>query len=658
VGRLILPRISWSGLAFGAALTVVLAAVAWAGFTGPNRTTTQEVRDPDNDEWFCTKSGQTCTFQNPANPCPDFGGSQPSQSIIKSSCGWDPPYNCGCNEAYTEQTINLPAATVNGASTCGVQGSAGWCRGGASIDFSASEPLSGPPYNDVIEIIEGDPAGVLCDPADGPNVSCSWSGGDGDFTLKFWAVSSYGDTSDLSSTGWKVDSGAPSVNLSVSGGTLGGGGWYRAGTVTVSASGADPLSGVAGAEVAIDGGPWTGSGQVDSDGVHSVNGRVRDVAGNEATGTASVRYDGTPPTLSAELSGTPGREGWYLSAVTASAAASDSLSGVAERQVNVNGTGWQSGPILLTVDGSYNLSFRATDVAGNEAAVSGQSIRIDTHPPESVFVVPPNGSETWVSGIVELLGQSLDSGSGLRSVEISYDGGETWAPLKLERSEWGGEWDTRSVPNGTYVVLARATDIAGHLESTAKVTLHVDNLPPLVDIPDSWLVGELATLVVREQGNGLAGVQILIQDGEQTLFTWPYDPGSIPSTISWDGVMPDGSAAAPGEYGVHASAWDLAGNRGQDLGVIRVPGPEGLAPVKESPISTLFAGAGQPDRDLRTGPAVVEARSIARNLWLWPAIAWFGLLGGVAVSKLVDPRPAALDRLRQELDQVRLWQVD
>ncbi|MGH2621985.1 MAG: OmpL47-type beta-barrel domain-containing protein [Anaerolineales bacterium] len=533
-------------------------------------------------------------------------------------------------------------------------GSAGWCRGGAAVNLSASEPLSGK----VIQIIEGNPAGVLCDPADGPNVTCSWSGSDGDFSLQFWAVSSYGDTSAMSSTNWKVDSGSPSITLNLSGGTLGGGGWYRGGTVSVSASGADTLSGFASAEVAIDGGAWAGSAQVSSDGVHSASGRVQDVAGNEATGTASVRYDSTPPTLSAVLSGTLGREGWYVSAVTASASASDSLSGVAERQVNVNGTGWQSGPVLLTQDGSHTLTFRAADVAGNEAISGAQTIRIDAHPPESVFVVPPNGSETWVSGIVELLGQSLDFGSGLRSVEISYDGGQTWAPLKLDRSEWGDNWDTRSVPNGTYVILARASDVAGHLESTAKVTLRVDNLAPIVDIPDSWLVGELASLVVQEQGIGLAGVQILIQDGEQTLFTWPHTPELIPSTISWDGVMPDGSVAAPGEYGVYATAWDFAGNRGQDVGVIRMPGADAPIPIEELSISTLFGGAGRLDRDPQTGLASGASPSIARSLWLWPAVAWFGLLGGVAISKLSDPRPAALTRLRRELDQVRLWQAE
>ena len=655
MGKIILPRNLWSGLGFGSALLVALAAAAWAGFTGPNRSTTQVVRDPDNDEWFFTKSGQTCTFApNPANPCPDFGGTQPNITSVKNVCGWDPPYNAGCNAATKEETVSLPPATVSGSAACGVPGGAGWCRGGASVNLSASEPLAG----EVIELIEGNPAGVLCDPADGPSVSCSWSGSDGDFTLQFWAVSSYGDTSDLGSSNWRVDSGPPSVSLSLSGGTLGGGGWYRAGTVSVSASGADALSGVTSSEVAIDGGSWTGTGQVGSEGVHSASGRVRDVAGNEATGTASIRYDSTPPTLSADLSGTLGREGWYISSVSASAAASDSLSGVAERQVNVNGTGWQTGPILLTQDGSLSLSFRAADVAGNEAISGAQTIRIDAHPPESVFVVPPNGSETWVSGTVELLGQSLDFGSGLRSVEISYDGGQTWAPLTLERSEWRDNWDTKSVPNGTYVVLARASDVAGHLESTARVTLHVDNLPPFVDIPDSWLVGERAPLVVKEQGVGLAGVQILIQDGEQALFTWPYDPELIPSTISWDGVMPDGSVAAPGDYGVYATAWDLAGNRGQDVGVIRVPGADAPAPVEESPISTLFGGAGRLDRAPQTGLASGESPPIARSLWLWPAVAWFGLLGGVAISKLSDPRPAALTRLRRELDQVRQWQAE
>jgi len=635
-------------------MTLALAAVAWAGFTGPNRTTTQSVRDPDNDQWFCDRSGRPRCWFPPGNPCPDAGGSHPSVDAQKACFGGLPADSCGCDEAFTVETINLAPATVGGSAVCGVPGSAGWCRGGAAVNLSANEPL----VPNVIQLIEGNPGGVLCDPADGANVSCSWSGSDGDFTLQFWAVSSYGDTSAMSTTGWKVDSGAPSVNLSLSGGTPGGGGWYRGGTITVSASGADALSGIASSEVAIDGGSWSGSGQVSSDGIHSASGRVRDVAGNEATGTVSIQYDSTPPTLSADLSGTSGREGWYRSAVTVAVTASDSLSGVAERQVNVNGTGWQAGPVVLSQDGSHGLSFRALDVAGNESTSTGQTIRIDTHPPESVFVTPPNGSETWVAGVVELLGQSLDFGSGLRSAEISFDGGRTWAALQLQRSEWGDSWDTQSVSNGTYVVLARAYDVAGHLGSNAKVTLHVDKLPPFVDIPDSWLVGELASLVVQEQGIGLAGVQILIQDGEQTLFTWPYDPEFVPGTISWDGVLPDGKSAAPGEYGVYATAWDLAGNQGQDAGVIRVPGSDLLAPIGELLANTPLRGVGQPDQDPQEASLSRPSSRISSSLWLWPTIGWIGLLGGVTVSKMLDPRPAALNRLRQELAQVRAWQAE
>jgi hypothetical protein len=326
--------------------------------------------------------------------------------------------------------------------------------------------------------------------------------------------------------------------------------------------------------------------------------------------------------------------------------------------VNVNGTGWQTGPVVLSQDGSHGLSFRALDVAGNESTSTGQTIRIDTHPPESVFVTPPNGSETWVSGIVELLGQSLDFGSGLRSAEISFDGGRTWAALQLQRSEWGDSWDTQSVSSGTYVVLARAHDVAGHLGSNAKVTLHIDNLPPFVDIPDSWLVGELAALVVEDQGIGLAGAQVLIADGERTVLTLQYAPDLIPSTISWDGEMPDGKRAAPGEYGVYATAWDLAGNQGQDAGVIRVPGPALLAPIGELLANTPLRGVGQPDQDPQAASLSGPSARISSSLWLWPTIGWIGLLGGVTISKLLDPRPAALNRLRQELAQVRAWQAE
>ncbi len=640
--KVILPRNIASGLVLGLTATLLIAVAAWAGFTGPNRTTTQTVRDKDEDQWYCTKGAVTCWFAKHSEGGQDCNGSQPAVSQ-QGSCA--PADTCGCVRGYTEQTVTLPPATVGGSEQCATPGNNGWCRGGASIALSANEPVGG----EVIQLIEGNPGGVLCDPADASSVSCSWSGGgQGSFSVEFLAVSSLGDTSDKSSADWKLDSQPPSIDLNVPGGS----GWNQGGSYQVTVSGGDATSGVAAAEVSVDGGPWSGSADVSGDGIHSISGRVIDGAGNQATASGEIKIDGTPPKLEAELSGTLGNAGWYISAVTISADASDELSGVDWIEVSLDDAGWEAGPMTISIDGTRTTRVRAADRAGNQAEASGPTVRIDVYPPQSVFVDPPNKSETWVSGVVELHGTSVDFTSGLQSVEISFDNGASWEPLELRGMEWSASWDTSSLPSGRYPVLARARDVAGHLESSAQVTLLVDALGPEVDIPDSWLVHDEAPMTIRDAGAGLADAVVEFADG---LLTIELDVQHIPETISWDGVLPDGQIAPPGEYPVQVTAWDLAGNRGHDEGVVIVPPPEQLPdapPQSEVEIELVPEGAANVQQQAAaTEPLLVAPLTF--NVWLWPALAWLGLMGTIGFAKILDPRPGALRGLRKDLRQIR-----
>ena len=571
-----------------------------------------------------------------------------------SVCGWPSPGDsCGCDEAYTEQTISLPPASVSGAASCSSPGNDGWCLSGASLDLSASEPLSGR----VIEIIEGSPGGLLCDPADSASVACSYSGGgEGNFTIEFWAVSSYGDTSDKGSASWKLDGSSPSVDLHISGGNAGGVGWYRGGTLSASASGADAVSGIASAEVSVNGGGWASSAQISEDGVHSIQARAIDHAGNQATDSAEVRIDGSPPSLDPELSGTKGRDGWYISPVTVFASASDGLSGVSKIEVSSGSGGWQSAPMTISADGVYKPKFRAEDVAGNESTEDGPTVRIDTHPPQSAFVNPPEGSETWVSGEIPLIGQSSDVTSGLLAVEISYDEGSSWSTLERSGGDWRTTWDASDLPNGSYVILARAGDVAGNIESTARITLRVDNAPPFIDIQEEWEVTETGTLDVEDGEIGLGGVEVVISDEEKVLQKRQYDAMSVPGSVSWDGSLPDGSAAAPGEYAVVAVAWDKIGNRASDEGRIIVPEPEPpevLANVIEPRESSPVEEPSAPNRAVEDVEPDVEPVQIRVSPWIWPAIAWIGLLTGLGIAKMSDPRPKALRGLHDDIAMIQ-----
>jgi hypothetical protein len=587
--------------------------------------------------------------------------------------------NCSCEKAYKEKTTTQPPATVSGSFNCAQSGQDGWCRGGAALQLSASEPLSG----QVIQVIEGSPGGVLCDPGDAASVNCSWDGGgQGSFTVEYWAVSSYGDTSEKGSSQWKLDSQGPEVDLVLTGGDAGGGGWYRDGTVTATASGSDSVSGVASERVSLNDGSWQDSVEVDSDGVHSVRARVTDRAGNSAETTGQIKFDGSPPSVDGSLGGTQGEAGWYTSAVTVEVDAWDGLSGIASAEVSIDGGGWQGSPAQISGDGTHRAELRATDVAGNQAAGAELTVRIDATPPQSAFRTPQEGSTTWISGQFTFKGQSSDATSGLAGAEISLNGGGSWRSLSASAGEWSYSWDTRTVANGTYTILARGRDVAGNRESTARVTVRVDNLAPLVDIPDSWTLGDFAPLTVQEQDIGLDRVEIVIAGSGATMGDWEYGPGAVPSSVDWDGEGPDGQSAPAGEYTVTATAWDLAGNRGSDTGIVIVPDPAlievpELPEIPEPPTlpelpeildvfnpRPLSASAPSPDAALPAAgepaplvPVGAGAQALdLRRIWIWPAFAWAGLLAALGYAKLSDPRPGALRRLRADLRRIRQLQ--
>ena len=584
--------------------------VVWADYTGPNRTTTEQVRTPKKDSWTCVKGDQTCTFQNPDNPCPDYGGFPPSTIFQKNYCGWIAD-SCYCTKAYKTVTVDLPPATVSGSFSCGAPGDNGWCCGGASINLNANEPLSG----EVITLIEGSP-GVLCNPPDASSVSCSWSGGgQGSYSVNFWAHSSYGDTSGQSSSMWSLDSVPPGVSMSSSGGLPGGGGWYLAGPVTVSASGSDATSGISSVGVSVGGGDWSTSTQVNGDGLHVLNLRAQDNAGNVTQGTATVGIDGTAPTLTTSTSGNVGQSGWFVGKpVIINASASDSLSGVAQIEHSLNGGAWVGGSsVEVTGEGTSNATFRAGDIAGNEA-VETTMIKIDTQEPSSHFTSPADGSESWVSGELALTGTSSDVTSGVSMVELSLDGGSTWRNLNLQGDEWSYLWDTLSVPNGVYTVLARAKDVAGNLESTARITVHVNNLQPTptslpptpkpTDIPPTTTA---TPPVVTNESTITSNQPTLTQEPTSTL-----DPGS--------------------KLEPSPTATEIAK-------VALAPKSSGSTPVPSEPASEPIS----------------EPINMIAWLWLWPAVTMIGLTVCFGFAKALDSRPQTLRRLREDLANIQKY---
>lgn len=394
---ILLPR-----RAFLAFIVFLIAAFltlpALAEHIGPHRTVStfvwerlachyEAVYDPPGAGWYgCTLD----LFGPPDSTCD-------STSSVKSyfnsaACGWPAGFSCetlpcdisrtggiqSCSEGNegcraVEKQFNLPQAGIIGSVACSVPGSGGWCRGGAELALSGSEPLAG--Y--VILTLEGTRNGEIfaC-----PGAACSVPLNEGTNGFTFWARSSYGDTSSMGSADGKLDSAAPTISGDLSG-SSGDAGWFVSDvTVTASASDLAPGAGLASLEVSVDGSSWGAyPGPLAlSDGEHSVDLRAADGAGNGAQESLVVKVDSQPPeiNLSAAASFCPG----CGQALDVELSVEDSGSGIVEWTLTASGALVASGngPASQALDwdgsglggGSHTLTLEARDAAGNAVATS------------------------------------------------------------------------------------------------------------------------------------------------------------------------------------------------------------------------------------------------------------------------------------------------
>jgi hypothetical protein len=358
---------------------------------------------------------------------------------------------------------------------------------------------------------------------------------------------------------FSLDSIPPAITIDPVG-TPGANNWYIT-DLQLNASASDGTSGISGLEYSLDNDAWHPyTASIDlPDGIHQISFWATDEAGLVSQVNQTYQIDTHLPSIEGSLSGILGENGWFTSNVTLSASAVDPLpgSGIDAFTYTLDGTpeNLYTVPLSLT-DGQHTVRLNTRDHAGLAYSME-QAINVDTVKPALTFqsMLPD-----WVKETVTLEGTAEDGGSGLSTLEISTDGGQTWQPLTGTTS-WSYSWDTSKSPNGPDEVLVQAIDKAGLINRQTLKT-GVDNKAPIINLPDSWFQWNTIALDIQEENSGLAEASLEISDPQGR---WPsriiaLNAATFPMQFKWDRRFADGKTAPEGKYDVKVVAIDKLGN--------------------------------------------------------------------------------------------------
>jgi len=479
---------------------------------------------------------------------------------------------------------------------------------------------------------------------------------DGQHSLRVAAQDVAGNTASRTET-VAVDTVPPAIFISAAGNQAWDG-WFTS-EVDLSAAAMDATSGVdGGVALSFDNGvTWEVGSRILDSGLYDLLFRVPDRAGNMGTSQMSLKVDTQSPTIVLSEAGSLGREGWYVSPATVSAAAGDNLSGITAVQHRINGGAWIDGDFVSVQDGIHFIEFQAFDAAGNEQTAS-REIRVDTTPPAYAFENKLPGAV--LADTVHLKGAVSDRTSAVQSAEFSSDG-ETWQSVSFENGDWSFDWDSSAFDNGDHILYLRATDSAGNLGEPIQVSVILDNIPPYVNLSETWNIWEGGELAVFDNGIPLESIMIIVQDpmlrfADQII----HDKLPAPKSVIWDRIIGPASAP-PGTYTVTVEVCDIYGLCAKDSGTVVIPAVPTPTPtlILEEPVRRwwqLPLTLPRPDEPEPAPPAVsppaqvpTQEPIVSVSYPLWTTFLLGLLLLLFTFLLLLDPRPAAYRSLTRRL---------
>jgi hypothetical protein len=295
---------------------------------------------------------------------------------------------------------------------------------------------------------------------------------------------------------FKIDTDAPTVTSATADRPPDGGGWYSH-PVNVAFSGNDPTSGIAGCTTGSYSGPDSSSA--------TVTGTCRDNAGNvSATASFGLRYDTTPPVVTASPARPPDSNGWYSKPVDVTFTGTDNGSGISSCTPTVTYSGPDSAAATITGG--------CVDAAGNKATAS-TTLKYDTTAPKlsdvGVSVVSRTATLTWKEP-ADTAAVAVTRLPGLRSSRstVVYRGLATRFR------------DTSLSPGTTYRYELVASDAAGN---TSTVTVAAP--APALYLPATGARVAPGAMLAWATVKGASYYNVQLYRGTQKVMSvWPTQP--------------------------------------------------------------------------------------------------------------------------------------
>jgi len=273
-------------------------------------------------------------------------------------------------------------------------------------------------------------------------------------------------------------------------------------------------------------------------------------------------------------------------------------------------------PIALSslLDNDHTVEVQAEDLYGTKGDVFKSTFKVSLEAPSALLFTPE--IDKTVSAVVGLTGASFDR-NGVQLVQISLDNGLSWnraefkkkeellavstldqvkAYLPSQRQEWEWRFDSKTLKDGTYLVMIKTTDRYG-TEGLSTTLVNLDNSAPqltLTSPADGLPVLDSLSLEGRSADNialvSLKGELRPIDSPAAATGKAPVSAAALqidlPITATFNIPWKIG-ALTPGWYNLRLEAKDAAGNATYVARNIRVEG------ASADKVEILYPQAGE-----------------------------------------------------------------